>query len=124
MYYKEYAHAAGEPDDDEYKTNMPEVDIGDNGKLDKSPDGGASSSECKLGKSPNGVASSSAPPEELTHVGTTWSQTGDVWWKPATDEHHVYEYHEHDEHDNGYYDDYDDYDDYDQNEEDDTFFIY
>ena len=30
-YYQEYAHAAGEPNDDEYKTTMPEV--GDDGKL-------------------------------------------------------------------------------------------
>ena len=57
---------------------------------------------------------SSESSDELTHVGATWSQTGDVWWTPATDEHHVYEYDEYDEHDDGYYDDDDDDD---QNEE-------
>ena len=27
--------------------------------------------------------------EDLTHIGTSWSQTGDVWWWSSTsDEHH------------------------------------
>ena len=121
--------------DDDYKAVMPEVDIGDNGMplskkstVTEIAGDGKPKSLTTSRSSTDGGASSSASSDELAHIGTTWSQTGDIWWTPATDEHHVYEYDEYYDHDEHYHDRYDDDDDddggYDQDEEDGAFFIF
>ena len=112
--------------DDDYKTNMPDVDIDDNGMpLSKTSMATEIAGDGKpKSTTTDGGASSSASSDELTHVGTTWFQTGDVWWTPATDEHHVYEYDEYYDHGEYYHDGYNDDDSYDQNEEDDSLFVY
>ena len=55
--------------------------------------------------------------EDLTHIGTSWSQTGDVWWWSSTsDEHHEIAFDDSlYDHNEEYYDG--DENDYDQDEE-------
>ena len=80
-YYQEYAYAAGEPDDDDYKTNMPEIGIDDDGypkslsapSPRSSKHGGAGNTKSLTTSSSSAAdrgASSSTSPErdELPHI--------------------------------------------------------
>ena len=112
-YYSELALAAGAADEPEgIKTgDDDELSISDNGlpkPLSSSPPppnsnhGGVQSpSASRSGDSHHGG--------DLTRIGTSWSQTGDVWWSSAVDDHHEIYYD-----DSPYDHNYDIYDD--QNE--------
>ena len=55
------------------------------------------------------MISGGAHHNDITHVGTSWSQTGDVWWTSASGDHHeiAYDYNE-DEYDDDENDDHHD----------------
>ena len=116
-YYSEMALAAAaddepeddKPDDDDYKRHMPEVvDGSDESGLPKpltsSPPSSRRSTD-RSGDSHHGGAHHN----DITHVGTSWSQTGDVWWTSASGDHHeiAYDYNE-DEYDDDENDDHHD----------------
>ena len=115
-YYSDMALAAAanepeddKPDDDDYKRHMPEVvDGSDESGLPKpltsSPPSSRRSTD-RSGDSHHGGAHHN----DITHVGTSWSQTGDVWWTSASGDHHeiAYDYNE-DEYDDDENDDHHD----------------
>ena len=120
-YYSEMALAAAaddepeddKPDDDDYKRHMPEVvDGSDESGLPKpltsSPPSSRRSTPSRSGDSHHGGVATDRH-NDITHVGTSWSQTGDVWWTSASGDHHeiVYDYNEdeYDDDENDYHHD-------------------
>ena len=123
--YKEYAHEAHKTFEPDLKGQMLMDSI-----ISVNDDGTPKPLSSPSTRSNHGGAQSpSASSAEPTRVGTTWSQTGGVWWSASEEHNEMYvdnsfyehdERHEHDSHHDENYDENDDDDGHDQDEEEET----
>ena len=113
-YYSEMALAAADATDEPENNTPPHIEPAvtpdggnDNGSGNGNDKDNGSGSDCNHGgaQSPSASESDSHHGGDLTHLGITRQQTGDVWWSstPNNDYHEVIIQYDH--HDEEYYDD-------------------
>ena len=85
------AAAADEPEDDKPSSRDDDDDDDDSGlpkPFTSSPPSSSRSLVPSRSEGRSGDSHHGGDRDDVTHVGTSWSQTGDMWWTSASGDHH------------------------------------